>query len=112
MKMMHNPDKEIIKWPNTGLDESKARKLQGRSKQPDFTISIIHRLRKNGVIFVVKLARLRKNNVYKNCNDLIRVGIFMKDCLDSVIDKGADIKVLGFQCIGKLLFFIMQILCK
>ncbi|CAJ0838854.1 5970_t:CDS:2, partial [Entrophospora sp. SA101] len=43
----------------------------------------------------------QKNNVYKNCNDLIRLGIFMKDSLDSAIDKGADIKIIGFQCIGK-----------
>ncbi|CAH1765632.1 2559_t:CDS:2, partial [Entrophospora sp. SA101] len=52
----------------------------------------------------------QKNNVYKNCNDLIRLGIFMKDSLDSAIDKGADIKIIGFQCIGfKLDFYIMDL---
>ncbi|RGB41366.1 hypothetical protein C1646_752164 [Rhizophagus diaphanus] len=34
------------------------------------------------------------NNVYKNCRNLIRVDIFMKDCLDSGIEKGADLKIL------------------
>jgi hypothetical protein len=42
-----------------------------------------------------------KNNVYKNCNDLLRVAIFMKDCLDFAIDKGADLNMLGFQCVGE-----------
>ncbi|CAG8645169.1 1421_t:CDS:2, partial [Paraglomus occultum] len=103
MKMMHNPDKHIVEWPNTALNESKVRKLQGRTRQPDFTISILHQLQRNGVIFVGEVsAPSEKNNVYKNCNDLIRVGIFMKDCLDSAIEKGADIKVLGFQCIGQV----------
>jgi len=38
-----------------------------------------------------------KNNVSKNCLDLIRIGIFMKDGVDSAISRGADIKVLGFN---------------
>ncbi|PKC07898.1 hypothetical protein RhiirA5_500357 [Rhizophagus irregularis] len=111
MKMLHNPDKHIVEWPNTGLDESKARKLQGRSKQPDFTVSIIHQLQDNGVIFVGEVSPpSEKNNVYKNCNDLIRVGVFMKDCLDSAIGKGADIKVLGFQCIDHTIdFYVMDL---
>ncbi|CAG8635767.1 1370_t:CDS:2 [Ambispora gerdemannii] len=58
------------------------------------------------------LERLKaeKDNVYKNCNDLIRLGVFMKDCQDSAIDKGADIKVIGFQCIDyKIDYYIMDL---
>ncbi|CAG8699967.1 15628_t:CDS:2, partial [Racocetra fulgida] len=95
-EIFHDPDKHIVEWPNTGLDESKARKSQGRSKQPDFVVSIVHQLQTSGVIFVGEVSPpSEKNNVYKNCNDLIRVGIFMKDCLDSAIDLGADIKLLA-----------------
>ncbi|RIB05678.1 hypothetical protein C2G38_2117809 [Gigaspora rosea] len=108
-EIFHDPDKHIVEWPNTGLDESKARKLQGRSKQPDFVVSIVHQLQTSGVIFVGEVSPpSEKNNVYKNCNDLIRVGIFMKDCLDSAIDLGADIKLLGFQCIDHTLDFYMM----
>ncbi|CAG8640659.1 6591_t:CDS:2 [Ambispora gerdemannii] len=108
-EIFHDPDKHIIEWPNTGLDESKARKSQGRSKQPDFVVSIVHQLQKSGFIFVGEVSPpLEKNNVYKNCNDLIRVGVFMKDCLDSAIDLGADIKVLGFQCVDYTLDFYMM----
>lgn len=35
----------------------------------------------------------------------------MKDCLDSAIDKGADVKVLGFQCIDyKVDFYVMDLI--
>ncbi|CAG8827189.1 6682_t:CDS:2, partial [Cetraspora pellucida] len=34
----------IIEWPNAGLEESKTRKSEGRSKQPDFVVSVIHQL--------------------------------------------------------------------
>ncbi|RIB23418.1 hypothetical protein C2G38_2072873, partial [Gigaspora rosea] len=96
-KIFHDPDKHI------------ARKSQGRSKQPDFVVSIVHQLQTSGVIFVGEVSPpLEKNNVYKNCNDLIHVGIFMKDCLDSAIDLGADIKLLGFQCIDHTLDFYMM----
>ncbi|CAG8476700.1 17897_t:CDS:2 [Cetraspora pellucida] len=108
-EIFHDPDKHIVEWPNTGLDESKARKSQGRSKQPDFVVSIVHQLQTSGIIFVGEVSPpSEKNNVYKNCNDLIRVGIFMKDCLDSAIDLGADIKLLGFQCVGFTLDFYMM----
>ncbi|PKY40257.1 hypothetical protein RhiirA4_453592 [Rhizophagus irregularis] len=39
-----------------------------------------------------------ENNVYKNCRNLIRVGIFIKDCFDSGIEKGA-FKVQCVYCI-------------
>ena len=55
MKTMHDPDKHIVEWSNTGLDESKARKPQGRSRQPDFTIFVIHQLQKNGAIWKLVL---------------------------------------------------------
>ncbi|CAG8602375.1 13926_t:CDS:2 [Gigaspora rosea] len=85
--LFNNPDKHITQWPNTALNESKTRKFEGRTKQPDFT-----------------------GDVYKNCNDLIRLGVFMKDILDSSIDKGADIKVLGFQCIDyKVDYYTMDL---
>ncbi|CAG8640454.1 12319_t:CDS:2 [Ambispora gerdemannii] len=107
--IVHDPDKYIVEWPNTGLDESKARKPQGRSKQPDFVVSIIHQLQTSGVIFVGEVSPpSEKNNVYKNCNDLIRLGIFMKDCLDSAIDLGADINILGFQCVDHTIDFYMM----
>ncbi|KAF0424038.1 hypothetical protein F8M41_006652 [Gigaspora margarita] len=100
-ELFHDPDKHIVEWPNTEFDESKARKSQGRSKQTDFVVSIVHQLQTSGVIFVGEVSPpSEKNNVYKNCNDLIRIGIFMKDCLDLVVDLGADIKLLGFQCVG------------
>ncbi|CAG8671236.1 5435_t:CDS:2, partial [Gigaspora rosea] len=79
-KIFHDPDKHIVEWPNTGLDKAR------QEISPP----------------------LEKNNVYKNCNDLIHVGIFMKDCLDSAIDLGADIKLLGFQCIDHTLDFYMM----
>ncbi|RIA85522.1 hypothetical protein C1645_808223 [Glomus cerebriforme] len=50
--MLHDPNRHIIEWPNTGLDESKARKSGGRAKQPDFVVSVIHQLQICGVIFV------------------------------------------------------------
>ncbi|CAG8728754.1 11878_t:CDS:2, partial [Racocetra fulgida] len=54
----------------------------------------------SGVIFVGEVSPpSEKNNVYKNCNDLIRIGIFMKDCFDSAIDLSTDIKLLDFQCV-------------
>ncbi|UZO10449.1 uncharacterized protein OCT59_002031 [Rhizophagus irregularis] len=106
--MLHDPNKYIVEWPNTGLDESKARK-SGRSKQPDFVVSVIHQLQTSGVIFVGEVSPpSEKNNVYKNCNDLIRIGVFMKDCLDSAIDLGADIKTLGFQCVDYTVDFYMM----
>ncbi|CAB4445538.1 unnamed protein product [Rhizophagus irregularis] len=109
-EMLHDPDKHIVEWPNTEINESKAKKLQGiRSKQPDFTVSIVHQLQLNGVIFVGEVSPpSEKNNVYKNCNDLIRVGVFMKDCLDSSIELGADIKILGFQCVDYTVEFYMM----
>ncbi|CAJ0827933.1 7590_t:CDS:2, partial [Entrophospora sp. SA101] len=60
-----------------------------------FEISAIHQLQTNGVLFVGEVtSSAEKGNVFKNCNDLTRVGIFMKDCIDSAVDKGADVKVL------------------
>ncbi|CAG8574688.1 14905_t:CDS:2, partial [Acaulospora morrowiae] len=106
--MLHNPDKHIVEWPNTGLDEIRQENYEEEAN-PDFTVSIIHQLQKNGVIFVGEVSPpSEKNNVYKNCNDLIRVGVFMKDCQDSTIDKGADIKILGFQCIEYTVDFYMM----
>ncbi|CAJ0631883.1 21_t:CDS:2, partial [Entrophospora sp. SA101] len=58
-------------------------------------VSAIHQLQTNGVLFVGEVtSSAEKGNVFKNCNDLTRVGIFMKDCIDSAVDKGADVKVL------------------
>ncbi|CAG8678446.1 3463_t:CDS:2, partial [Acaulospora morrowiae] len=107
--MLHDPNRHIVEWPNTGFDESKARKSEGRSKQPDFVVSVIHQLQTCGVIFVGEVSPpSEKNNVYKNCKDIIRVGIFMKDCLDSSIERGADLKVLGFQCVDYRMDFYMM----
>ncbi|KAG9295071.1 hypothetical protein G9A89_017865 [Geosiphon pyriformis] len=47
------------------------------------------------------------NGMHGKCNDLIRIGIFMKDTLDSAIDKGADLKILGFQCVDHTVDFYM-----
>ncbi|CAG8445501.1 15019_t:CDS:10 [Funneliformis caledonium] len=109
-EMLHDPDKHFVEWPNAEINESKARKPQGRrSKQPDFTASIIHQLQLNSIIFVGEVSPpSEKNNVYKNCNDLIRVGVFMKDCLDSSIELGAEIKILGFQCVDYTVEFYMM----
>ncbi|CAG8835413.1 43252_t:CDS:2, partial [Gigaspora margarita] len=73
-----------------------------------------------GVIFVGELSPpSERNNVYKNCKDLIRVGIFMKDCLDSCMEKGTSLKVLGFQCVDEFivneietLLRVREIFCK
>ncbi|CAG8526301.1 3333_t:CDS:10 [Gigaspora rosea] len=43
-----------ILMKNTGLNESKARKSEGRSKQPDFVVSAIYQLQICGVIFVAE----------------------------------------------------------
>ncbi|RIA84851.1 hypothetical protein C1645_742008 [Glomus cerebriforme] len=107
----NNPNQHVVQWPNTALEESKARKIEGRSKQPDFILSIIHQLQTKSVIFIGEVSPpSQKDNVYKNCNDLIRLGVFMKDSLDSAMDKGADIKIIGFQCIDfKLDYYIMDL---
>jgi hypothetical protein len=101
--LLHQPNKHRVEWPNTGLKESKARKLEGRARQPDFLVSAIHQLETSGTLFIGEVTSpAEKGNVHKNCNDLIRIGVFMKECIDSAIDKGADIKLLGFQCIGRI----------
>ncbi|CAG8749895.1 13663_t:CDS:2, partial [Dentiscutata erythropus] len=44
-------------------------------------------LQTSSVTFVGEVSSsLEKNDIYKNCNDLIHVGIFMKDCLDLAIN--------------------------
>jgi hypothetical protein len=98
----HDADKHIVQWPNTALNESKARKFGGRTKQPDFVVSIVHQFQTVANIFIGEVSPpSQKTNVYKNCCDLIRLGVFMKDCMDFAIEKGADINVIGFQCVGK-----------
>ncbi|CAG8849178.1 43663_t:CDS:2, partial [Gigaspora margarita] len=98
--LFHEPDKYRVEWLNTGLKESRARKLEGRARQPDFIVSAINQLETSGTLFVGEVtASAKKGNVYKNCKDLIRISVFMKECIDLAIDKGADIKLLGFQCI-------------
>ena len=100
--LFDDPDKHVVQWPNTALNESKTRKAEDRTKQPDFTTSIICQLQTSATLFVGEVSPpSKRGDVYKNCNDLIRLGVFMKDILDSSVDKGADIKVLGFQCVGK-----------
>jgi hypothetical protein len=98
----HDPDKCIVQWPNTALTESKIRKFDGsRTKQTDFVVSMNYQSRATNVIYVGEVTGpSEKNNVYKNCLDLVRIGIFMKDCNDSAILQGAEIKILGFQCIA------------
>lgn len=44
-----------------------------------------------------------QGNVYENCLDLMRIGIFMKDHVDSAISKG----ILRFQCIVYKVDFYM-----
>ncbi|CAJ0636613.1 10310_t:CDS:2 [Entrophospora sp. SA101] len=98
--LFHDPDKTLVQWPNTELHESKIRNLASRAKQPDFTVSLIHQQQVDSVIFVGEVSPpSERNNVFKNSNDLIRLGTFMKDCMVSSIAKGADIEILGFQCI-------------
>ncbi|CAH1758076.1 1204_t:CDS:2, partial [Entrophospora sp. SA101] len=77
--LFDDPDKHIVQWPNTALNESKARRFEGEVSPPS-----------------------NKGDVYKNCNNLICLSIFMKDNPDSSIDKGVDIKVLGFQCVDDI----------
>src|SRR6185369_1794239 len=97
-----DPDKHIVQWLNTALDESKSRKFEGRTKQPDFVVTVIHQHQMVADTVIGEVSPpSQKANVYKNCNDLIRLGIFMKDCVDFAIDKGAEINVIGFQCVGK-----------
>ncbi|KAG9305649.1 hypothetical protein G9A89_022571 [Geosiphon pyriformis] len=83
-----------------------------RKKQTAGLYSIHHSSARNEWCYIVGEVSppAEKNNVYKNCNDLIRVGIFMKDCLDLAIDLSADIKMLGFQCVDhKIDFYIMDL---
>ncbi|CAG8570445.1 6282_t:CDS:2, partial [Acaulospora morrowiae] len=102
----HHPDKHIVQWPNTALNESRSKKFEGRSKQPDFAVSVIHQLQTEAVVFVGEVSPpSQKNNVHKNCNDLIRIGVFMKDCADFSIDKGVDINIIGFQCVDYTIDF-------
>ncbi|RIA85442.1 hypothetical protein C1645_781843 [Glomus cerebriforme] len=111
--LFHDPNKHMVQWPNTTLNESKSRKYEGRSKQPDFVVSIIHQLQTDSVIFIGEVSPpSQRSNVYKNCKDLIRLGVFMKDCMDSAIDKGADINVLGFHCVGKQVSIVCFCLTK
>ncbi|GES97487.1 C2H2-type zinc finger transcription factor [Rhizophagus clarus] len=108
----HNPDKYIAQWPNTALAESKIRKLdRSRTKQPDFVVTMKYQSQMTNVIYVGEVSGpSEKNNVYKNCLDLIRIGVFMKDCIDSAISRGAEIKILGFQCIAyKVDFYILDL---
>ncbi|RGB26232.1 hypothetical protein C1646_427558 [Rhizophagus diaphanus] len=98
--LLYQPNKHRIEWLNTDLKESKARKLEGRVRQPDFLVLAIHQLETSGTLFIGKVTFLaERGNVHKNCNDLICIKVFMKECINSAIDKGADIKLLGFQYI-------------
>ena len=95
--IFHNPDKHIVQWPNTALNKSKS-----RTNKPDFVVSVIHQLQMVADISIGEVSPpSQKTNVYKNCNDLIQLSIFLKDCMDCAIDNGAEINVIGFQCIGK-----------
>ncbi|CAJ0853899.1 5318_t:CDS:2 [Entrophospora sp. SA101] len=86
--LFHDPDKTLVQWPNTELHESKIRNLASRAKQPDFTVSLIHQQQVDSVIFVGEVSPpSERNNVFKNSNDLIRLGTFMKDCMVSSIAK-------------------------
>ncbi|PKY47282.1 hypothetical protein RhiirA4_444767 [Rhizophagus irregularis] len=104
--IFQDPDKHIVQWPNTALDESKLRKFEGRTKQPDFVVSVIHQLQTVADTVIGEVSPpAQKANVYKNCNDLIRLGVFMKDCVDFAIDRGAEINVIGFQCVDHTVDF-------
>src|SRR5947209_5594394 len=60
---------------NMASDESKARKIEGWSKQPDFIVSIIHQLQSKSVIFIGEVSPpSQKNNIYKNCNRFFEFG--------------------------------------
>nr|CAG8600818.1 9331_t:CDS:10 [Entrophospora candida] len=109
--LFHDPDKTLVQWPNTELHESKIRNLASRAKQPDFTVSLIHQQQIDSVIFVGEVSPpSERNNVFKNSNDLIWLSTFMKDCMDSSIAKGADIEILGFQCIEYTVdFYVMDL---
>ena len=50
--LFDDPDKHVVQWTNTALNESKTRKAEGRAKQPDFTISIICQLQTSATLFV------------------------------------------------------------
>ncbi|CAG8609609.1 11242_t:CDS:2 [Funneliformis caledonium] len=65
-EMLHDPNRHIVEWPNTSLDESKARKSEGRSKQPDFVVTVIHQLQTCGVIFVGETTKRRNHGRNKH----------------------------------------------
>ncbi|CAG8714677.1 9400_t:CDS:2, partial [Funneliformis caledonium] len=78
------------------------------AKQPDFVVSVNYQSRASNVIYVGEVTGpSEQGNVYKNCLDLVRIGIFMKDCMDSAVSQGAEIKILGFQCIAYRIDFYM-----
>ncbi|CAG8655312.1 8457_t:CDS:2, partial [Scutellospora calospora] len=65
----------------------------------------------SGTLFVGEVTSpAEKENVHKNCNNLIHVGVLMKECINSAIDKGADVKLLGFQYIEYTIdFYVIEL---
>ena len=79
--IFQDPDKHIVQWPNTALDESKSMKFERRTKQPDFIVTVIHQLQTVADTVIGEVSPpSQKANVYKNCNDLIRLGILCGLC--------------------------------
>ncbi|CAJ0878645.1 3381_t:CDS:2 [Entrophospora sp. SA101] len=73
-------------------------------------VSAIHQLQTNGVLFVGEVtSSAEKGNVFKNCNDLTRVGIFMKDCIDSAVDKEFKIDFYIMELSSKGLYFMHNV---
>ncbi|PKB97742.1 hypothetical protein RhiirA5_432557 [Rhizophagus irregularis] len=99
--LFHHPDKYIIEWPNTG-QETKASKVEGRARQPDFLVSAIHQLEKRGSLFVGEVTSpAEKENVHKNYT-FLTVRSLLQESFDNFFNKlrspKEQAKKLSFKC--------------
>ncbi|CAG8470525.1 514_t:CDS:10 [Acaulospora morrowiae] len=92
-------------WPNTSSSSAKVRKLANndpsRAKQPDMIGNVLHNGRFAYEMMYGEVTGEGKNNTEKkNLTDLIRLGIFMKDSLDNILQKtGVNSIVFAWQSI-------------
>ncbi|CAG8478033.1 5627_t:CDS:10 [Paraglomus brasilianum] len=100
----HNASCHATVWPNTASASAKVRKMANndpsRAKQPDMIGEVIHNGKFAYELMFGEVTGDGNNNDKKNIIDLIRIGIFMKDSLDLILQKTNVNSVLfGWQCI-------------
>ncbi|RUP43074.1 hypothetical protein BC936DRAFT_137663 [Jimgerdemannia flammicorona] len=106
----HNATAHPATWPNTASLSAKARKLANldpsRAKQPDMIGTVVHNNKSRYEMMFGEVTGDGKNKTIKKNNvDLIRLGVFMKDALDILIQKTGrkDHVLFGWQAIGEYL---------